>query len=244
MSGDDDDFAKMFAAYESATPAKERKRPRVGDLVKGTIISVGKDAVFVDIGGKAEGSLDRAQVEDREGKMLVALTFGAMALSTFIFDTIDSATRLGRYILQELIGSRSRVSAMLATLLTCAVPLLFLLTTKPGSYRDFWTLFGSSNQLLAALSLLAVTIWMRRQGRRTWYTFYPMLGVMAVTVTSLVLQTRQLWETPVGSAKWINGLVSVLLLILATIMVVDAYRARGEKLKQAAGAELPKAKVV
>lgn len=73
MSGDDDDFAKMFAAYESATPAKERKRPRVGDLVKGTIISVGKDAVFVDIGGKAEGSLDRAQVEDREGKMLVAL---------------------------------------------------------------------------------------------------------------------------------------------------------------------------
>lgn len=73
MSGDDDDFAKMFAAYESATPAKERKRPRVGDLVKGTIISVGKDAVFVDIGGKAEGSLDRTQVEDREGKMLVAL---------------------------------------------------------------------------------------------------------------------------------------------------------------------------
>lgn len=175
---------------------------------------------------------------------LVALTFGAMALSTFIFDTIDSATRLGRYILQELIGSRSRLSAILGTLATCGVPLLFLLTTKPGSYRDFWTLFGSSNQLLAALSLLAVTIWMRRQGRRTWYTFYPMLGVMAVTVTSLVLQTRQLWETPLGSAKWINGLVSVLLLILAAIMVVDAYRARGDKAKQEPKTDLPKATVV
>lgn len=73
MSGDDDDFASMFAAQESAKPRSERKRPRVGDLVKGTIISIGKDAVFVDIGGKAEGTLDRAQVEDREGKMQVAL---------------------------------------------------------------------------------------------------------------------------------------------------------------------------
>jgi small subunit ribosomal protein S1 len=73
MAGDDDDFASMFAAYESSTPPKDRKRPRVGDLVKGRIISIGKDAVFVDIGGKAEGSLDRSQVEDREGKMLVAL---------------------------------------------------------------------------------------------------------------------------------------------------------------------------
>jgi small subunit ribosomal protein S1 len=73
MSGDDDDFASMLAAYESATPRQERKRPRVGDLVKGTIISIGKDAIFIDIGGKAEGTLDRAQVEDREGKMTVAL---------------------------------------------------------------------------------------------------------------------------------------------------------------------------
>jgi small subunit ribosomal protein S1 len=73
MSGDDDDFASMLAAYESATPRQDRKRPRVGDLVKGTIISIGKDAIFVDIGGKAEGTLDRAQVEDRDGKMTVAL---------------------------------------------------------------------------------------------------------------------------------------------------------------------------
>jgi small subunit ribosomal protein S1 len=73
MSGDDDDFASMFAAHESSTPPKDRKRPKVGDLVKGTIVSIGKDAVFVDIGGKAEGTLDRAQVEDREGKMQVAL---------------------------------------------------------------------------------------------------------------------------------------------------------------------------
>ncbi|MEZ4362661.1 MAG: carbon starvation CstA family protein [Kofleriaceae bacterium] len=157
---------------------------------------------------------------------LFAVTFGAMALSTFIFDTLDSATRLGRYILQELAGTRSLASAAIATLVTCAVPLTFLLATEAGSYRLFWTLFGSSNQLLAALSLLAITVWMRRQGRRTWYTFYPMLGVMAVTVTSLVLQARQLWQASIGTTPWINGVVSVLLLALSAVLTVDAFRAR------------------
>lgn len=157
---------------------------------------------------------------------LVAATFGAMALSTFIFDTLDSATRLGRYILQELTGTRGLTSAALATAATCGVPLLFLLATESGSFRLFWTLFGSSNQLLAALSLLAVTVWMKRQGRRTWYTFYPMLGVFAVTVTSLVLQARQLGSAAFGTPPWTNGLVSVLLLALAAVMVVDALRAK------------------
>jgi carbon starvation protein CstA len=121
----------------------------------------------------------------------------------------------------------TRGGALLATAATCGVPLAFVfLATQSGSYRLFWTLFGTSNQLLAALSLLAITVWMKRQGRRTWYTFYPMLGVMAVTVTSLGLQARQLWQAHAGSPPWINGLVSVLLLALAAVMVLDALRPR------------------
>jgi small subunit ribosomal protein S1 len=68
MADDDEDFAAMFAASEGS---KRSKRPKVGDLVKGTIVTLGKDAVFVDLGGKAEGQLDRAQVSDNEGKLLV-----------------------------------------------------------------------------------------------------------------------------------------------------------------------------
>ena len=66
---DDDDFAAMFAASEAGAP--KAKRPRVGDVIKGKVISIGKEAVFVDAGGKAEGVLDRAQVSDAEGKLLV-----------------------------------------------------------------------------------------------------------------------------------------------------------------------------
>ncbi|HEY1551831.1 MAG TPA: S1 RNA-binding domain-containing protein, partial [Kofleriaceae bacterium] len=70
MADDEEDFAAMFAA---SAGSKRSKRPKVGDLVKGTIVTLGKDAVFVDLGGKAEGQLDRAQVSDSEGKLLVKI---------------------------------------------------------------------------------------------------------------------------------------------------------------------------
>src|SRR5262245_54189035 len=62
-------------------------------------------------------------IGDTPEHRLIATTFGAMALSTFIFDTLDSATRLGRYVLQELFGSDGKVAAVAATLLTCLAPL-------------------------------------------------------------------------------------------------------------------------
>jgi carbon starvation protein len=157
-----------------------------------------------------------------------------MAFSTFIFDTIDVATRLGRYILQELLGRRDRASGIIATALTVGVPLGFLLASKQGSFRLFWTLFGTSNQLLAGLSLLAITVWLRKLGKPVWYTVGPMVLVMAVTVVALVLQVRTIAEASVGSAPWINGLVSAILLALAVTLIAFALRAwRGAKLPRA-----------
>src|SRR5690349_6860284 len=69
MSNEEEDFAAMFAAQEAG--AKRGKRPRPGDMIQGKIVSIGKEAVFVDVGGKAEGVLDRGQVTDGEGKLLV-----------------------------------------------------------------------------------------------------------------------------------------------------------------------------
>src|SRR5262245_11902626 len=69
MAEQDDDFAKMFA--DSEREARGSKRPRVGDVINGKVISIGKETVFVDVGGKGEGALDRAQVSDPEGKLQV-----------------------------------------------------------------------------------------------------------------------------------------------------------------------------
>jgi small subunit ribosomal protein S1 len=66
---DDDDFASMFAESEKGAP--RAKRPKIGDLVKGKVVSIGKDTVFINVGGKAEGVLDRAEVSDSENKLLL-----------------------------------------------------------------------------------------------------------------------------------------------------------------------------
>ncbi|MEZ4398379.1 MAG: carbon starvation CstA family protein [Kofleriaceae bacterium] len=162
-------------------------------------------------------------IGDTAEHRMIATTFGAMALSTFIFDTLDSATRLGRYVLQELVGSDRFATAVVATAVTCLVPLAFLVAGKSGNYRMFWALFGTSNQLLASLSLLAISVWLYRGGQRAgrvpWFTVIPMGLVMAVTVTALAFQAKGLFVAAAGSTVWLNGLVSVVLLALAATLV-------------------------
>ena len=135
-----------------------------------------------------------------QGAFLFAATFGAMAFSTFVFDTLDVATRLGRLILRRLAGEHSRTAALVGTAVTAAVPAVILVAAGPGGYRTFWTLFGTSNQLLAALTLLAVTVWLERQGKRYWFTLAPMLFLMVITLWSLVGQALQFTRAAPGEA--------------------------------------------
>jgi carbon starvation protein len=158
--------------------------------------------------------------------LLFATTFGAMAFSTFVFDTLDVSTRLGRYILQELLGLQSRAGAVLATAITCAVPLMFVLMSGPGAYRAYWTLFGTSNQLLAGLSLLGISVWLKRSGKRYWYTLYPMIFVLTITLWSLVLQIKAAFgaDSP-SNVQVINGVVSITLFGLAVALIIFGVRA-------------------
>jgi carbon starvation protein len=153
-----------------------------------------------------------------------AVTFGAMAFSTFVFDTLDVSTRLGRYILQELVGAKGKVSALVGTGLTCGVPMAFILLAEPGAWRMFWTLFGTSNQLLASLSLLGICVWLKKSGRTYAYALLPMFFVGAVTVTSLVLQIRDAFGAAATSAARLNGGVCVVLLTLALTLFVMGAR--------------------
>lgn len=163
-----------------------------------------------------------------EENLVFATTFGAMAFSTFVFDTLDVSTRLGRYILQELFDWQGRASAVLATAITCGVPLLFVLAAGPGAYRSFWTLFGTSNQLLAGLSLLGISVWLKRSGKRYWYTLYPMVFVLGITLWSLVLQAKAAFTNAGTTIQTINGVVSVLLLGLAAALIWFGVRALAE----------------
>jgi carbon starvation protein len=160
-----------------------------------------------------------------EEHLRFATTFGAMAFSTFVFDTLDVCTRLGRYLLQELFGWRSRAGAAAATLATMAAPAVVLANSAPGAYRDYWTLFGASNQLLAALTLLVIGTWLVRSGKRGTLAFVPMVFVLGMTTWALA-------RLALGNARragdsvpaLVNALASVVLLALAATLVTVALR--------------------
>ncbi len=153
----------------------------------------------------------------------VAITFGAMAFSTFVFDTLDVSTRLGRYLLQELIGNRSAISVVLCTAVTVIVPMGFMMLAEPGSYVQFWSLFGASNQLLAALTLLSITVWLYRSRKRIAFTLMPMLFVLGITSWALIkLAWINLSNTEGSMLTTINGLIALLLLGLAIFLVITA----------------------
>jgi carbon starvation protein len=201
-------------------------------LLEAFVALIALGTIMIAAGGKAPGlvygeGLGRfLTVLIGERHLVFATTFGAMAFSTFIFDTLDVSTRLGRYILQELFGRGGRRAAVAATALTCAVPLVFLLGSGSGAYLLFWTLFGTSNQLLAGLSLLGVTVWLRRTGRRSWFTAVPAAFVLLVTLSSLVLQVRQAFGRSglVLDVTFANGLVALVLLALAGVLLAAAGR--------------------
>jgi carbon starvation protein len=159
-----------------------------------------------------------------EDQLVFATTFGAMAFSTFVFDTLDVSTRLGRYILQELLGLRGRAGAVLATAIMCLVPMGLILGSEAGSYRLFWTLFGTSNQLLAGLSLISISAWLKRSGRRAWYTLYPAGFVLTITIWSLCKQVAGGFAGG-GGVLLVNGVVALALLILAAVLLAYASRA-------------------
>ncbi len=153
-----------------------------------------------------------------------AITFGAMAFSTFVFDTLDVTMRLGRYLIQELLGLPGHLGALLGTLVTVALPFILIFFAKPGSYVEFWTLFGASNQLLAALTLLSITAWLYKARRRIAFTLIPMLFVLVITLWALVSMVYSNLQAAAGfDIKLINGVISLALIGLAIFLVITAW---------------------
>ncbi len=167
----------------------------------------------------------------------LAVSFALMAFTTFVYDTLDVCTRLGRFIIQELTGWQDAKGKWLGTLLTAGVPVFFVtqtMTNVDGKvaplWRVFWGLFGASNQLLAALTLLGVTVWLWRTRRETWVwivTGIPTVWMYVMSTWALGRMIVARWSAPINvpEARLSNAIVlsiSVLLVVLATLMLIEA----------------------
>ncbi|MER3426785.1 MAG: carbon starvation protein A [Pyrinomonas sp.] len=160
-----------------------------------------------------------------------AVTFGAMAFSTFVFDTLDVCMRLGRYIVQEVTGWRGRAGAVAGTLITVALPVYFIAFAREGAWVKFWTLFGASNQLLAALTLLAITVWLYQARQRIWFTLWPMLFVLTITLWALIeLAVVNLQASRGLDIEMVNAASAIALVCLAIFLLfVAIVRLRKER---------------
>lgn len=128
-------------------------------------------------------------------------TIVAVVVISFAATTLDSSVRLMRYIIAE-IGSEYKIPAITGARTATAISVLVsaALTLTPGGANGFgsggyhlWPLFGTSNQLLAGISLLIVTIWLKKLGRNYLPTLVPMLFILFVTIWAMAQQVFAQW---------------------------------------------------
>ena len=172
-----------------------------------------------------------------------ALGFGAFVM--IVLTVTQLVFRVMRITLTEWIGDavpvvrNMHVSSSISILLTAGLVLT-------GTWVYLWQLFGASNQLMAALSLLVVTVWLRSQGRNPTYALWPMLFMYFTTLAATVVTARNLYVTiatkpnlsalPVAGA-WVMIVVAALLLLAALVIGWDglkAYRRHGAKPREPA----------
>ena len=194
------------------------------------------------------------------GKLLHAATFGAFpeALGTalgfgafvvIVLTVVQLVFRVMRVTLTEWVGeSMPAVKNMhVSSVISMLATLLLVLT---GTWVYLWFLFGAANQLMAALSLLLVAVWLKSEKKNPAFALYPMLFMYITTLAATLVTAYNLYATvltkPVGAVPtigaWLMILVAILLVAAALFIGYDGYQAyqrfaRGERRRAPAAAD-------
>ena len=177
------------------------------------------------------------------GAQSVTYSMLILAVSAFCLTSLDTATRLARYMFQEfwmkpgesikdMTGARKVLTnPYVATAITVVIGIALGMT----GYAKIWALFGAANQLLAALGLLAVAAWLGKIGRNNKMFLFPMAFMLIVTLTSLVFTiiTQVNLITSGADVTWgiVRGVIAVLLIILAIDLVVEGVKTLSKQAK-------------
>lgn len=167
----------------------------------------------------------------------LATVFMTMCVSALALTSLDSVARIGRMSFQELFyGDTTDTSKMPAwqKVLTnkyfaTVITLFFGYLLTLGGYNNIWPLFGSANQLLAALVLIAVSVFLKTTGRTGWTLYAPMFIMLAVTFTALIQKTIALVTNMVNgqATLLVDGLqfiVAILLMILGVLVAFSCLK--------------------
>ena len=152
----------------------------------------------------------------------IAVTIMGVFVASFAATTLDTATRLQRYIVSELgtsIGVPAIAKKHPATIIA-VVTALFLAFSKPSGTgaMTLWPLFGATNQLLAGLALLVVTIYLARKKIAIFYTFIPMVFMILMTGWAMLINLSNYY----GTSNWLLFFIGLATIILEIWMIIES----------------------
>lgn len=180
------------------------------------------------------------------GTEKIAYTLLVLTVSVFCLTSLDTATRLARYMFQEFwlepgetykdVTGYKKVltNPFVATLITVVLGIGLGIT----GYANIWPLFGAANQLLAALGLLAVATWLGKAGRNNKMFYIPMAFMLIVTITSLCFTLKSNVLGIMAGAEgvtwcWVRVVIAALLVVLAVVLAIDGIKTMMNQKKNA-----------
>lgn len=155
----------------------------------------------------------------------MAISFVALTVSAFALTSLDTCTRLARLTVQEYLEDYN-YTGQTATIVknryfgTIFSVIMAALLVASGEFAELWPIFGSANQLLGALALLAVSVWLIKKDVNPIFTLVPMVFMFAVTLSSLFLFAWQNFT----ELNYTLGIIATLLFALAVVLILLAKK--------------------
>lgn len=149
--------------------------------------------------------------------VVIGSFFGMVMLNAFVLTTLDTGTRLGRFIFSELLGRKKAIFRNRWIASGFILVFAGILGATEG-YKAMWPIFGASNQLVAALALVVVTSYLVSIKRPKAFTLYPAIFMLVTTLAALFYQGFHFFK----KSQYLLGITSVILIGLASIIVYDA----------------------
>ena len=146
-------------------------------------------------------------------------SFAMIMLNTFILTTLDTCIRLSRFIITEIFGEYFGLlkNKFFVTILNVSLATYLGLT---GGYQKLWPIFGACNQLIAALTLIIISLFFFSNSKPIKFTMGPAIFMMVTTVWALVLKFKDFFS----QRNYLLAGVDIFLLILALVVIIESFR--------------------
>jgi len=148
----------------------------------------------------------------------IGYLIATITLNAFVMTTLDSATRITRYITEEIFADTFKIKIFKSRFISTFLIVLFALFLALGKWQKIWPIFGASNQLVAALVLIIVSTFLLSRGKPVKITLYPAIFMLITTIFALIIKIKDFFN----SKNYALFSIGIVLILLAVFLVYEA----------------------